>query len=173
MPKDERRAKALREIRVARGAIIAIAARWQASGVVDTSPLVAPLTRIQEALATLEGASVRRRKSGRRVKVSSGGGRRARRGDVAQAASPAESEESAAGAGSAPPVDEEHQRIYTELRREFSGLRVSAAAMEAERDPERVLSWLSMIEACADRCLSLLDLVDLSEALPVTPDERR
>ena len=171
MPKDERRAKALREIRIARGAIIAVAARWQASGVVDTSPLVEPLARIQEALATLEAASVRRPKSAKRTKVSRGvgGGRITRRGDVEPGRSAGVAEGSGAGAEPAPSVDEEHRRLYAELRREFSGLRVSAAAMEGERDPDRLLNWLAMVESSADRCLSLLDLLDLSEALPVTP----
>jgi hypothetical protein len=158
MAKDERRAKALREIRVARGAIIAIAARWQASGRVDTSPLVEPLTRIQEALASLERAKGSRRKSARRPKGATGGGRRRHR-----------AEGSVASADAAPPLDEEYRRVYADLRREFSGLRVSAAAMDGERDPERLLRWLSMVEASADRCLSLLDLLDLSKALPVTP----
>jgi hypothetical protein len=37
----------------ARGAIVRVAARWQAQGI-ETSPLTGPLLEIQEALAQLE-----------------------------------------------------------------------------------------------------------------------
>jgi len=48
----------------ARHEIAEVAARWEADGAVDTSPLVGPLLRIQQALSELEPTG-RRKSNGR------------------------------------------------------------------------------------------------------------
>lgn len=162
MAGGERRDEAIRAIRVARGAIIATAAKWQALGHVDTSPLVEPLNSIQEALAALEAFDARRVRRGRKAarigtgRASSGG--RSRR---QQAVALAGEEQSAAKASVGTPVT-------AELRREYSGLRVSAAAMACEADPQRLLEWVTLLEQSADRCLAALDRID--GALPPPSD---
>jgi hypothetical protein len=53
MNPQDRLHKAVNKIIQARGAVVRVAAEWQAQGV-ETSPLTGPLLEIQEALAQLE-----------------------------------------------------------------------------------------------------------------------
>ena len=169
MAGGERRDEVIRAIRVARGAIIATAARWQALGHVDTSPLVEPLNSIQEALAALEAFDARRVRRGRKAaRAGAGrgtvGGRRRRHQASGQAGEELDEpsvqpEPCHALTGGGP--------IVTELRREYSGLRVSAAAMGCEADPQRLLEWVTLLEQSADRCLAVLDRIDaVPDAVP-------
>ncbi len=159
MAGDERREKALVAIRVARGAIIATAAKWQASGLVDTSPLVEPLTAIQEALTALEASGRRRARRRRRA----GGRSESRlRHPPAKEVAP-----DAAADGS---CQRDEPQLNGELRREFTGLRVTAAAIETERDPERTLTWVTLLEQSADRCLAALDRVLGPDVVPTAAD---
>jgi hypothetical protein len=57
MEARERRHRAVTVLRLARQEMAAVAAGWEASNAVDTSPLVSPLLRIQEAIAELEQAA--------------------------------------------------------------------------------------------------------------------
>lgn len=54
MDVPERTRKAVAALHQARHEIAEVAARWEADGAVDTSPLVAPLLRIQQAMSELE-----------------------------------------------------------------------------------------------------------------------